>query len=214
MTVLPPSPPTPSPLGERGRRTPCSAAPEATGCANGDSVAPLSPRGEGPGVRGSRCDKKLRPDTCVVNPWFTNSVPPFPDGQIPSADQQGACAASLDDGARRQIMAGPAQPAAGRFEISPQGAPGTLRCRFPVPCGAAGGGSHRAGATSCLACPAGHGAAGAWIWGDPPRPRTGRQRFCRLVGRNRSHCASQALTRARRQASPLSFPVRQERHFA
>lgn len=217
MSPLSPSPPTPSPLGERGHRTPGSTPRETTGCAIGDSVAPLSPRGEGPGVRGFWSGNKLRQDSCVLNRWFTISMPRCPDGQNQPADQQGTCAAALDDSTRRQIMAGVAQPAGGRIEVSPQGALGTLRSGFPVSCSPAGGGGHWSGATLHFACPAGHGVAGIGIWCDPPHPRTGRERLGQPADRDRDHRASQTLTQRRGRAfrqAPLSFQVRQERLFA
>lgn len=217
MIRQPPSPPTPSPQRERGLPSEQGVTAENHAIAIGDGAAPLSLWGEGPGVRGAVCHR-LEPDNpLLINLWFTNSVAPCGHGQNQPADPQGTRAETLDDSAGGSVVAGLAQPAGGRVEVSPQVAFGVLRCGFLLSGGAAGGRGHGSGATLHLARTAGPCIAAARLRHNPPVPRDDRKRPGRRVGGDCRHRLSQALTRSVRHAfRPVCqmLTIRQERPSA
>lgn len=174
MTRRPPSPPTPLPWG-RGEPRACRSAPLAVNavlCRGWDAPSPQGERGLG--VRGI-----TRASCADVTDLFTMARHSRRHGSQVTADKESPHPSTMGDCARRGALASLEEPKAWRVEIPPQGAGGVACGGFPVPCGAAGCGSHRARAASGRSgesrCRAGrHG-----FWRSAPVPRGGGNRPAR-----------------------------------
>lgn len=135
-----------------------------------------SPRGEGPGVRGRIARDDLSPD---LNPWFTSWLPWWRHDPPASTYPQSARAAAVDDAIGRSAVAGAAQSAGGRAQISAKVTRRLLRCRFPLSCGASCGRGDGPGPAPQTSGAAGCGAAGPRLRCDQAGAGTDRNRPAR-----------------------------------
>lgn len=169
MTNTRPSPPTPSPSRERGLRPQLKALRSRPETRVERSAAPLSPWGEGLGVRGKAPSRVY----LVFTGLDKNSA--YADNTKNRGPCQGG--AEMGNHAGKAPLARVAQPQAGRIQVPPQSTDRDVCCRLPLSeCTACRRGDrkrcashHGASARRCAARP--------WLRGHQIDPRGRRNRF-------------------------------------